>query len=162
LFALSIIAGVSASLHATFDDNVTLSGTQANTALDLIAPNVPGAPASSGLVVFTSATPLRQHESIIAETANRLAHVAHVVSATNPFGTSGVSPNGLIANTSLASTFPRGPCPARLSANSTPRSLRREELLATASPRSDRAPHHHRLTASSNRAVVLQNHRCGL
>jgi len=106
LIVLLVVAGVSASLHPSFDDNVTLSGTQANTGLKLIAQNLPSAPTSSGLVVFTAPTALSAHESTITEVVRRLAHVDHVVSATNPFTASGVSPNGLIAYSELGFNIP--------------------------------------------------------
>ena len=99
--ALVAVASTAVSLHANFNDNVTLAGTQADTGLRLIAQDLPGAAASSGLVVFSSSTSLVAHESIIESVVGRLTHVEHVLSATNPFSSSGVAANGLIAYSSV-------------------------------------------------------------
>ena len=127
VMALLVVASVSASLHATFNDNVTLNGTQANTGLELLAQDFAGAPASSGLVVFSSTTPVSNHQTTITSVVSRLAHVSHVLSATDPFREGGVSPSGLVAYSSLGFDVP---------SRALPRAIVAQLDAATASARS--------------------------
>jgi RND superfamily putative drug exporter len=103
---LLVVTAIASTLHATFDDNVTLSGTQANTGLVVLAHNVPGVAASSGLVVFHSTSPLTNHESTIVDAVARLSRVAHVVAASNPWTSNSLSRDGLTALSSLSFDVP--------------------------------------------------------
>ncbi len=97
LVVLVMIAGLAGSLHATFSDNVTLSGTQSNTGLTLLTANVPDVAMSSGLVVFHSATPLKSQRSRIVASLDQLARVTDVTRVSDPWNSRSVSPDGLTA-----------------------------------------------------------------
>ncbi|NNN07859.1 MAG: MMPL family transporter [Acidimicrobiaceae bacterium] len=101
LAALIVIAGISGSLHATFSDNVTLSGTQANTGLVILTNNVPGIAASAGLVVFHSATPVINEQSSIVEALSKLTKVIDVTGVSNPWSSGSVSRDGLTATSTI-------------------------------------------------------------
>ena len=101
IVSLAVLAGVSSSMHATFNDNVTLSGTQSASGLTLIAQDFPHAAASTGLVVFSSSQPLRQQRSTLTQVVHALATVPQVISASDPFTSSDVAGNGLVAYSTL-------------------------------------------------------------
>ncbi len=100
--ALLVIGGVAANLHATFKDNVTLSGTQADTGLNVLARNVPRVAASSGLVVFHSATALEDQQPNVVDALSQLSHVDHVIAVSNPWTTASVSPDAHTAMSTLS------------------------------------------------------------
>lgn len=101
LVALVAITGFSSGLHATFSDNVTLSGTQSNTGLTILTKNVPGIAVSSGLIVFHSATTLQNQQSLVVESLNKLAQVTHVTGVSNPWSSGSVSHDGLTATSTI-------------------------------------------------------------
>ncbi len=114
LLALGVLAGVAGSLHASFSDNVKLSGTQANSGFQVIGENFPGAAASTGLVVFRSPSPLIRQRSLIESAVTSLGSVTHVLSATDPFSATSVSRSGLVAYSSVGFDVPSRGLPASL------------------------------------------------
>jgi len=80
--ALVVIGGITGG---TFSDKVELSGTQANTGLQLVDQHDAKAGGSAGQVVFhVSSGTLRAKHAQIEETVSRLGRLDHVTSATNP------------------------------------------------------------------------------
>ena len=114
LLALAVLAGVAGSLHATFSDNVKLSGTQANTGFQVIAQDFPGAAASTGLVVLRSTAPLLRHRAVIDASVRSLESIPHVLSATNAFSANSVSHDGLVAYVSVNFDLPSRGLPSSL------------------------------------------------
>ena len=101
--ALSVFAG---SLHANFNDNVTLNGTQAATGFDVLARSFPTGPASSGLVVFHSRSPLTRARTSIEQAVEQLSHVTHVTGASNPWTSATVSRDATTAYSTLSFDVP--------------------------------------------------------
>ena len=99
---LAVLASLSATLHATFTDNVTLNGTQANAGGQLIAADFPGAGASSGLVVLHAKTPLVEHRELIEASVRAIVSVEHVTGASAVFSAGAVSSDGRTAYTRLS------------------------------------------------------------
>ena len=114
LAALIIIAALASSLHATFNDNVTLSGTQANTGLEMVAKNIPGLAASTGLVVFHSTTSLSADHALILRAVTTLSHVSHVLAASDPWSKGALSRDAHTAMTTLSFDMPSRTLPTSL------------------------------------------------
>lgn len=101
LVAIVIVTTTSASLHTTFSDNVTLSGTQVVIGQRVLARDVPGTPASSGVIVFSSTLPLTRDQPTLSTALTTLRSTTDVTSVSNPFTSSAVSRNGLVAYSNL-------------------------------------------------------------
>jgi putative drug exporter of the RND superfamily len=102
LWLVLLVASVVANGLAggIFNDNVSLSGTQAYTGLKLLDANEPSAGGYAGQVVFhVSSGSLRSHETAIAATVSNLEHLPHVLSASDPLakGSTAISSDGSTA-----------------------------------------------------------------
>jgi RND superfamily putative drug exporter len=106
-----LTASLAGSLHPTFSDNVTLSGTQAQTGLQLIAKDEPVSAASTGTIVFSSTTPLRHDESLLNASVAHVSQIDHVISVTNPLAGASVSDSGLVAYASVGFDLTAGQLP---------------------------------------------------
>ena len=101
---LAGLLAASASLGATYSNDVDLSGTQSATGLSLLEAHSKGAGGFSGLVVFHSRSgTLAAHSAQIDDSVTALGKLPHVISASNPLSTSPptVSPDGTIGYSTL-------------------------------------------------------------
>jgi putative drug exporter of the RND superfamily len=106
---LAGLLAASASLGATYSNDVDLSGTQSATGLSLLEAHSKGAGGYSGLVVFHSRSgTLAAHSAQIDDSVTALGKLPHVTSASNPLSTSPptVSPDGTIGYSTLQFNVP--------------------------------------------------------
>ena len=94
LIVLAACSSLASSLHATFSDNVTLTGTQAYVGQSALIANEPSTAASTGLIVFTSASPLSAQASVLTTATTALAGVEHVTSVSRALSSATTSRDG--------------------------------------------------------------------
>ena len=114
LSALIVLGAFGGSLHAVFSDNVTLSGTQANTGLVVAARAFPGGAASTGVVVFSSTTALTTRRSLIESSITRLSRLDHVRGASDPLASPDLAASGRVGYSTLGFDVPARALPASL------------------------------------------------
>jgi RND superfamily putative drug exporter len=98
------LLAASASLGATYSNDVDLSGTQSATGLSLLEAHSKGAGGFSGLVVFNSRSgTLASHSTQVEDSITALGKLPHVVSASDPLSQTAptVSSDGAIGYSTL-------------------------------------------------------------
>ncbi|MBW4030240.1 MAG: MMPL family transporter [Acidobacteria bacterium] len=114
-FVAIVVAALSASaLHTTFRDSVSLSGTQAAIGQRVLARDVAGTVASTGVIVFSSPTALSSQHSAITRALATVTTLEDVATTSDPFTATSLSANGLVAYSNVGFRVTSRQLPAAL------------------------------------------------